>query len=83
MEQPMRHLVFALAMGAILLSPDQAGAQDKKKDVPVAPLPAVIVNAKKIFLSNRGGSNLAYDAFYSDIRNGAGIKSSVRQRKQT
>jgi hypothetical protein len=34
-----------------------------------APLPAVIVNAKKIFLSNGGGSNLAYDAFYSDMKN--------------
>jgi hypothetical protein len=34
-----------------------------------APLPAVIVNAKKIFLSNGGGSNLAYDAFHSDMKN--------------
>jgi hypothetical protein len=39
-----------------------------RKDVPVAPLPAVIASAKKIFLSNGGGSNLAYDAFYASIK---------------
>jgi hypothetical protein len=26
------------------------------------------VNAKKVFLSNGGGSNLAYDAFYSEMK---------------
>jgi hypothetical protein len=41
-----------------------------RKDVPVAPLPAVIVSAKKIFLSNGGGSNLAYDAFYASMKDG-------------
>jgi hypothetical protein len=69
MEQPMRNLLVALALSAILLFPGLAGANDKKKDVPIAPLPALIVNAKKIFLSNGGGSNLAYDAFYSDMKN--------------
>ena len=39
-----------------------------RKDVPSAPLPAVVVNAKKIFLSNGGGSNLAYDTFYSEMK---------------
>jgi hypothetical protein len=39
-----------------------------RKDVPVAPLPAVIASAKKIFLSNGGGSNLAYDAFYASLK---------------
>ena len=68
MVRLMRTLVISLVSCAILLSPTQAGAKDKKKDVPVAPLPAVIVNAKKIFLSNGGGSNLAYDAFYSKMK---------------
>jgi len=36
--------------------------------VPVAPLPAVIASAKKSFLSNGGGSNLAYDAFYASMK---------------
>ena len=64
----MRTLAISLVSCAILLSPIQAGAKNKKKDVPVAPVPAVIVNAKKIFLSNGGGSNLAYDAFYSKMK---------------
>jgi hypothetical protein len=64
----MRNLVVSLALGLILLSPSLASADNKKKDVPVAPLPAMIVNAKKIFLSNGGGNNLAYDAFYSKMK---------------
>ena len=64
----MRNIAISLVVGAILLSPGQAGAKDKKNDVPVAPLPAMIVSAKKIFLSNGGGSNLAYDAFYSKMK---------------
>jgi len=64
----MRSLAVLLVVGSILLSPGLAGAKDKEKDVTVAPLPAVIVNAKKVFLSNGGGSNLAYDAFYSKMK---------------
>jgi hypothetical protein len=40
----------------------------KHKDVPVAPLPGVIAHAQTVFLANGGGSNLAYDAFYSAIK---------------
>ena len=40
-----------------------------RKDVPAAPLPAVVINAKKVFLTNGGGSNLAYDSFYSEMKN--------------
>ena len=64
----MRNLAISLVFAAILLSSGLAGAKDRKKDVPVAPLPAVIVNATKIFLSNGGGSNFAYDAFYAKMR---------------
>lgn len=64
----MRKLIISLALSAALLSSGQAGAKDKKKAVPVAPLPTAIVNAKKIFLSNGGGSNFAYDAFYSRMK---------------
>jgi hypothetical protein len=45
-----------------------AVAGKSRKDVPTAPLPAVIVQAKKVFLSNGGGSDLAYDAFYSGMK---------------
>jgi hypothetical protein len=55
-----------LALLCLLLYPYPAPAKDKHK-VPMAPLPAAIVKAKKIFLSNGGGSNLAYDAFYSKM----------------
>lgn len=36
--------------------------------MPPAPLPAVIGNAKKVFLTNGGGSELAYDAFYLEMK---------------
>ena len=39
-----------------------------RKDIPAAPLPSAIINAHKIFLSNRGGSDLAFDAFYSGMK---------------
>jgi hypothetical protein len=39
-----------------------------RKDIPAAPLPAVIINAQRIFLSNGGGSDLAYDAFYAAMK---------------
>jgi hypothetical protein len=45
-----------------------AVAGKSRKDIPPAPLPAVVVNAKKVFLPNGGGSDLAYDAFYSAMK---------------
>jgi len=62
----MLRLALVVALSAIL-SPYPSEAKDKKK-VPVAPLPTVVVNARKVFLSNGGGSNLAYDAFYSKMK---------------
>lgn len=56
---------FAIFMVVFLLQPTLA---KNRKDVPLAPLPAEIVGAKKVFLSNGGGSNLAYDAFYSEMK---------------
>jgi hypothetical protein len=44
------------------------GLSKDKKNVPLAPLPAVISSARRIFLSNGGGSNLAFDAFYSAMK---------------
>jgi hypothetical protein len=43
-------------------------ASKSRKDVPEAPMPAAIANAKKVFITNGGGSNLAFDEFYSDIK---------------
>jgi len=64
----MRSLAVLLVVGSILWSPSVARAKNKKPDVPVASLPAVIVNAKKVFLSNGGSSYLAYGAFCSEMK---------------
>jgi len=45
-----------------------ASAQRSRNDIPAAPLPAIIAHAQKVFLSNGGGSDLAYDAFYSAMK---------------
>ncbi len=39
-----------------------------RKDIPPAPLPTAVINAHNVFLSNRGGSDLAYDAFYQAMK---------------
>jgi hypothetical protein len=57
-----------LALGLCLFIPLYGVAGKSKKDIPPAPLPTVVVNAKRIFLTNGGGSNLAYDSFYSDMK---------------
>jgi len=64
----MRNVVIAITLTTVLLFPNPTYPKDKKKAVPIAPLPAVVVNARKIFLSNGGGSNFAYDAFYSKMK---------------
>ena len=69
-EETMRRTLSAFAVLAILAQGCLWAANAKnRKGVPEAPLPAAIANAKKIFLSNGGGSNLAYDAFYSEMKN--------------
>jgi hypothetical protein len=45
-----------------------AVAGKNRKDIPPAPLPAVIAGAKNVFLANGGGSDLAYDTFYSEMK---------------
>jgi hypothetical protein len=43
-------------------------AEKSRKNVPLAPLPAKVITAKKVFLSNGGGSDLAYDALYAAFK---------------
>jgi len=60
----MRRLVVMLCLFALVpILPART-----RKDVPAAPLPAAIVKAQRIFLSNGGGSDLAYDAFYAAMK---------------
>src|SRR5437773_6448513 len=62
-QSAARLVAFVLASLTI-----PSGLPKNRKDTPVAPLPTVIATAGKIFLSNGGGSNLAYDAFYSKMK---------------
>jgi hypothetical protein len=54
---------------ATLLFVSFANAANKhRKDVPEAPLPPAVTSAHKVFLTNGGGSPLAYDEFYSKMK---------------
>ncbi|HZZ16182.1 MAG TPA: hypothetical protein VFE08_09500 [Candidatus Sulfotelmatobacter sp.] len=57
-----------IALYLCVLTSLTALAAKNRKDVPPAPLPTAVINAKKIFLTNGGGSNLAYDSFYSEMK---------------
>lgn len=52
----------------VLSSVVYALADKHRKDIPAAPLPATIINARRVFLTNGGGSDLAYDAFYAEMK---------------
>lgn len=60
----MRAITFAIC--AVVLVP--ALSAKTRKDIPPAPLPQAVISAKRIFLSNGGGSDLAYDAFYQAMK---------------
>lgn len=51
--------------GLVTVAPALAS---KKKSVAPAPLPTAISQAKKVFVTNAGGSQLAFDEFYSQIK---------------
>lgn len=55
----------------LVLTSLYAPAARSRKDIPPAPLPAVVINAQKVFLTNGGGSDLGYDAFYAAMKNWA------------
>src|SRR5260370_15496728 len=59
--------VVLLTMCVALLPPPTFAAKSRK-DVPLAPLPAKVLAAKKVFLANGGGSDLAYDALYAAMK---------------
>jgi hypothetical protein len=55
-------------IGLLLIGIAPGIAHAKKKVVPAAPLPGVISQAKRVFLTNGGGSQLAFDEFYSQMK---------------
>jgi hypothetical protein len=67
-RQSKENLMRKIRIGlCVFISVNAFGAKHRN-GIPAAPLPTVVVNAKKIFLTNDGGSHLAYDAFYSDMK---------------
>jgi hypothetical protein len=61
----MRKIALVLVFLSSLLPALQAKT---RKDIPQAPLPEAVVTAHKVFVSNGGGSDLAFDAFYSQMK---------------
>lgn len=56
-----------LAFG-LLCSLCSTALANKKKIVPEAPIPGFVVKAHKVFVTNGGGSPLAFDEFYSQMK---------------
>ena len=61
----MKKLLVLVAILCALCSDTLAS---KNKVVPEAPIPDFIVKAEKVFLTNGGGSPLAFDEFYSQMK---------------
>jgi len=59
-------VIFLAVCPAIL--PQHAFAAKSRKDVPLAPVPSKILTAKKVFVANGGGNDLAFDALYASIK---------------
>jgi hypothetical protein len=70
--------LFAVALISALFVSVPVGAQKSRKDITPAPLPKQILNGKKIFILNKGGSDpalkegggaeLVYDVVYSELK---------------
>lgn len=48
--------------------PQPTFAAKPRKDVPLTPLPAKVLAARKVFPANGGGNDLAYDALYAAVK---------------
>lgn len=64
----------AAVLALVLLAPLAAVAGKKKLPLP-APLPSEVSQAKTAFLTNAGGSELAFDAFYRNSSSGENTRS--------
>jgi len=63
----LRLIVLIVATISVAM-PQRVPIAQSRKDIPFAPLPAKLQTAKKVFLINGGGNDLAYDAIYSAVR---------------
>ena len=75
----LRYLLIAAALPFVLVSGGVAHAQKSvsRKSIPEAPLPAAVVNAKRVFLLDgqttaegltKNGNALAFDSLYADMK---------------
>lgn len=60
-------LILLLASNQPFLRAEDKEKKDKKQ-IEIAPVPRQLVLAKKVFLVNGGGSDLAYDTVYTEIK---------------
>lgn len=71
-------IAFVLAAVLIASTSMSVSAQKNRKDIPKAPLPALITNAKTVFIVNAGGKDpaldmddsaeLVYDVIYNEFK---------------
>lgn len=71
-------IAIALASVLIAVSSTTVNAQKNRKDIPKAPLPSLITNAKTVFIVNAGGKDpaldmddsaeLVYDVIYNEFK---------------
>lgn len=70
-------LIRFLFVAMLFLVCTSAIAGDKKKSVPPAPLPKVVLTSQTVFIAKgpgsdpylKGGAELAFDTFYADVKN--------------
>jgi hypothetical protein len=63
-----RPLLSAILLALFVVPANIHASTKHRKDVPEAPLPASIISARTVFLANGGGSALAFDEFYSQMK---------------
>ena len=57
-----------VSIAAVLVVTVCPASASKKKIVPPAPLPSAIADAKRVFVTNAGGNQLAFDEFYAQVK---------------
>lgn len=60
-------LIALVAASAAVLVPPELAAKSRA-DIPLAPIPAKVLSAKKLFLLNAAVDTLAYDSVYAAVK---------------
>jgi hypothetical protein len=67
-EVDMRRSLLSIITSTLLLIATATSSAKNPKVVPEAPMPDSVATAKKVFLTNGGGSPLAFDEFYAKMK---------------